>query len=144
MRGNRSRDTKPELAVRRLLHARGIRYRVNARPLPSLRRTADIVFLGKKIAVFIDGCYWHGCPQHYVPSKSNREYWTPKIEANAARDAETTRALSGAGWTVLRYWSHIPAEDIAASVEQHLSASAPDSNCLSADMPGRRYPASAS
>lgn len=75
MRGNRSRDTKPELAVRRLLHARGLCYRVNARPLPSLRRTADIVFRGKRVAVFIDGCYWHGCPEHYVPSKSNVDYW---------------------------------------------------------------------
>ncbi|QSR32305.1 hypothetical protein CFI00_17785 [Nocardioides sp. S5] len=69
MRGNRSRDTKPELAVRRLLHAEGLRYRVNARPLPEVRRTADIVFRAKRIAVFIDGCYWHGCPEHYVPSK---------------------------------------------------------------------------
>ncbi|MDK9319982.1 hypothetical protein FAM23864_001741 [Propionibacterium freudenreichii] len=75
MRGNRARDTKPELAVRRLLFAQGLRYRVNARPEPSLRRTADIVFTRKRIAVFIDGCFWHGCPEHYVPSKSNRRYW---------------------------------------------------------------------
>jgi len=122
MRGNRSRDTKPELAVRRLLHARGLRYRVNARPLPSLRRTADIVFTRKQVAVFIDGCYWHGCPEHYVASKSNRDYWTPKIAANVARDAETTHTLSEAGWTVLRYWSHLRPEEIATAVEQHLGA----------------------
>lgn len=106
MRGNRSRDTKPELAVRRLLHAEGLRYRVNARPLPEVRRTADIVFRAKRIAVFIDGCYWHGCPAHYVPSKSNRDYWKGKIEANVARDAQTNVLLSDAGWTVLRYWAH--------------------------------------
>lgn len=122
MRGNRSRDTKPELAVRRLLHARGLRYRVNTRPLPSSRRTADIVFPRKQVAVFIDGCYWHACPEHYVPSKSNSDYWTPKIAMNAARDAETTRSLSEAGWTVLRYWSHMPPEEVATSIEQHLSA----------------------
>ncbi|WP_091970864.1 very short patch repair endonuclease [Propionibacterium cyclohexanicum] len=120
MRGNRSRDTKPELAVRRLLHARGLRYRVNARPLPSSRRTADIVFPGKQIAVFIDGCFWHGCPEHYVPSKSNLAYWTPKIAANAVRDQETTQALSEAGWTVLRYWSHVPPDVVASSVEFHV------------------------
>ncbi|GAA3680330.1 very short patch repair endonuclease [Yimella lutea] len=117
MRGNRSRDTKPELAVRRLLHAEGLRYRVNVRPLPSLRRTADIVLASKRIAVFIDGCYWHGCPEHYVASKSNRDYWDVKIETNAARDAQTNAALSDAGWTVLRYWSHDRPENIAASIQ---------------------------
>ncbi|MGO2469908.1 MAG: very short patch repair endonuclease [Microbacterium gubbeenense] len=122
MRGNRSRDTKPEMAVRRLLHARGLRYRVNARPLPSLPRTADIVFPRKRIAVFIDGCFWHGCPEHYVPSKSNRDYWAPKIAANAARDVETTRTLSAAGWTILRYWSHTPPEEVAVLVESHVIA----------------------
>ncbi len=123
MRGNRSRDTKPELAVRRLVHARGLRYRVNARPLPHLRRTADMLFPRRRVAVFIDGCFWHGCPEHHVPSKSNRSYWVPKIAANAARDAETTRTLSEAGWTVLRYWSHTPPEEVAASVELHVLAS---------------------
>jgi DNA mismatch endonuclease (patch repair protein) len=122
MRGNRSRDTKPELAVRRLVHARGLRYRVNVRPLPSLRRTADMVFPRRRVVVFIDGCFWHGCPEHYVPSKSNRSYWAPKIAANAARDAETTRTLSDAGWTVLRYWSHTPAEEVAASIESRVLA----------------------
>lgn len=138
MRGNRSRDTKPELAVRRLLHARGLRYRVNVRPLPSLRRTADVVFPRRRIAVFIDGCYWHGCPQHYIPSKSNSDYWTPKIAANEARDVETSRALSEAGWMALRYWSHMAPEDIAASIEQHLSASTANNERPSAQTSGRR------
>ena len=118
MRGNRSRDTKPELAVRRLLHAEGLRYRVNTRPLPELRRTADIVFRAKRIAVFIDGCYWHGCPEHYVASKSNRGYWKAKIEANVARDAETNDVLSEAGWTVLRYWSHDHPAKTAGSISK--------------------------
>jgi DNA mismatch endonuclease, patch repair protein len=122
MRGNRSSDTKPELAVRRILHARGLRYRVNVRPVPSLRRTADIVFTARHIAVFIDGCYWHGCPAHYVASKSNRDYWDDKIAGNIARDSETTAALSNAGWTVLRYWSHDRPEDIAGSIQEHVSS----------------------
>lgn len=122
MLGNRSRDAKSELEVRRLLHAHGMRYRVNVRPLMSLRRTADIVFTRKRISVFIDGCYWHGCLQHYVPSKSNRDYWVPKIAANVTRDIETTRILSDAGWTGLRYWAHLGPEDVASSIAQHVSA----------------------
>ena len=108
--------------MRRLLHAGGLRYRVNTRPLPSLRRTADIVFPRKRIAVFIDGCYWHGCPDHYIPSKSNSDYWSPKIAGNVARDAETTRALTEAGWTVLRYWSHTPPGEVVASIKLHVLA----------------------
>jgi DNA mismatch endonuclease (patch repair protein) len=124
MRGNRSRDTKPELAVRRLLHARGLRYRVNARPVPTLRRTADVVFPRKRIAVFIDGCYWHGCPAHYVAARSNRDYWDAKIARNISRDAETTAALSEAGWKVLRYWSHTPPEQVAASICEEVRGTA--------------------
>lgn len=120
MRGNRSRDTKPEIAVRRLLHARGRRFRVNLRPLVSLRRTADIVFTRHRIAVFIDGCYWHGCPEHYVASKTNEDYWHTKIETNVTRDEQTTMELRRAGWTVLRYWSHVPPEDVVDSILAHL------------------------
>ena len=76
MQAIRSRDTKPERLVRSLLHAQGLRYRVAAKPLPALRRTADIVFRPAKLAVFIDGCYWHGCPEHYVPPKTNPGYWS--------------------------------------------------------------------
>lgn len=120
MRGNRSRDTAPELAVRRLLHAQGLRFRVNLRPVASLRRTADVVFTRQRIAIFIDGCYWHGCPDHYVASKTNKEYWHAKIEANIARDEQTTAALITAGWTVLRYWSHVPPMEVADSITAHL------------------------
>lgn len=130
MRGNRSRDTAPELSVRRLLHARGRRFRVNLRPVASLRRTADILFTRHRIAVFIDGCYWHGCPEHYVASRTNEEYWHPKIKANATRDEDTTMKLRSAGWIVLRYWSHVPPEEVVDSILAHLprADSAPSTN----------------
>jgi DNA mismatch endonuclease (patch repair protein) len=106
MRANRGRDTSPELAVRRLVHAQGLRYRVNARPEPNLRRTADMVFRRARVAVFIDGCFWHGCPEHHTVAKSNATYWAKKVTANRARDLETTAALTAAGWLVLRVWEH--------------------------------------
>jgi DNA mismatch endonuclease (patch repair protein) len=115
MQGNKSRDTKPELAVRQLLHASGLRYRVARAPTKTLRRRADIVFGPSKVAVFIDGCYWHGCPEHYVPPKTNPGYWSPKITGNAARDRETDTLLAAAGWLVLRFWAH---EDPAACAER--------------------------
>lgn len=117
MQGNHSRDTKPELAVRRVLHAAGARYRVSYRPLPGLRRTADIVFTRARIAVFIDGCFWHGCPSHYRAPGSNVAYWEEKIGRNRARDLKTSETLTAAGWTVLRFWSH---EDPAAVARQIL------------------------
>jgi len=113
MRGNRSRDTKPEVALRHALFARGLRYRVAARPVKTIRRTADIVFPGAHVAVFVDGCFWHGCPEHYVPSKSNIGYWQLKIEANRARDRDTDKRLIEAGWMVIRVWEH---EDVQAAV----------------------------
>jgi DNA mismatch endonuclease (patch repair protein) len=126
MQGNRSRDTLPEIAVRRLLHAAGLRYRVAMRPIPTLRRTADIVFTRRKIAVFIDGCFWHGCPEHYVVPRTNVEYWSPKIERNFSRDAETNEQLRAAGWIVVRYWSHRSPEDIAARVIELVRSAWPD------------------
>lgn len=116
MKGNRSRDTKPEIEVRRALHANGLRFRVNSQPIPNLRRTADIVFTRQKIAIFIDGCFWHGCPAHYVPSKTNKDYWGAKILNNKARDRETSSMLSAAGWTVLRFWSHETLADITGKI----------------------------
>jgi DNA mismatch endonuclease (patch repair protein) len=106
MLGNRSRDTKPEMAVRRACHALGLRYRVDARPLAGVRRKADLVFPTERVAVFVDGCYWHGCPDHYVPSKSNVDYWAEKIDGNKRRDAETDASLHEAGWLPLRIWQH--------------------------------------
>jgi DNA mismatch endonuclease (patch repair protein) len=106
MRANRGRDTSPELAVRRLTHAQGLRYRVNSRPEPTLRRTADMVFRRARVAVFIDGCFWHGCPEHHTVAKSNATYWAEKVTANRARDLDTTAALNKAGWLVVRVWEH--------------------------------------
>jgi DNA mismatch endonuclease (patch repair protein) len=123
MQGNRGRDTKPELAVRRLVHARGLRYRVNARVEPDLRRTADLLFARRRIAVFVDGCYWHGCPEHFQPPKSNTEFWTSKIDRNRDRDAQTNDVLRRRGWTVLRFWTHEPATAVADVIETAVRAS---------------------
>lgn len=101
-----SRDAAPEVAVRRLLHAAGLRYRVNV-PVPGMpRRTIDIVFTKAKIAVFIDGCFWHGCPEHATQPEANAEWWRTKLDKNMARDVEMTDHLTAEGWTVLRFWEH--------------------------------------
>ncbi|CAL9470260.1 Very short patch repair protein [Streptomyces sp. enrichment culture] len=118
-----SRDTAPEVAVRKLLHAAGLRYRVNV-PVPGMpRRTIDIVFSKAKIAVFLDGCFWHGCPQHATQPKANAEWWRAKLDKNMARDQETTEHLRAGGWTVLRYWEHetpsAVAQEVRATVLQH-------------------------
>lgn len=106
MQANKSRDTRPELALRSRVHHLGLRYRVAARPLPSIRRTADLVFTRARVAVFLDGCFWHGCPDHYRPSQRNESFWREKIVQNHERDAETDRLLRQAGWTVVRVWEH--------------------------------------
>ena len=116
MVANRSRDTRPELAVRRLLYARGLRYRVAYRPVPALRRTADVVFTRQRLAVFIDGCFWHGCPLHRTRPTRNAEFWGEKLDRNAARDADTTSRLEAAGWTVLRFWEHEAAEAVVEAI----------------------------
>ena len=116
MQGNKSRDTSPEMAVRRLLHAAGLRYRVAHRPEPSLRRTADIVFTKQRVAVFIDGCYWHACPEHGTRARTNADYWSAKLQRNVARDADTTARLEAAGWTVLRFWEHEKPTEVANEV----------------------------
>lgn len=100
------RDTGPELALRSLLHAAGYRYRV-AYPVPGLpRRSIDIAFTRAKVAVFVDGCFWHGCSEHRQVPASNREWWAAKLEKNRARDEATTAHLEHLGWTVLRFWEH--------------------------------------
>lgn len=106
MRGNRSRDTSPELALRRALHWRGLRYRVDIRPVPSVPRRADVVFTRAQLAVFVDGCFWHGCPRHCRVPSANRDYWQPKLDGNRARDRDTDSRLVEAGWQVLRFWEH--------------------------------------
>lgn len=118
MQSNRSRDTTPEIAVRRILHARGLRYRVDMRPAPGIRRRADIVFTRQRIAVFIDGCFWHGCPEHGTRVfKTNAPFWEQKIARNAARDIDTTTQLEALGWRVLRYWAHLDPASVANAIE---------------------------
>jgi DNA mismatch endonuclease (patch repair protein) len=118
MQGNKSRDTKPEIAVRCAVHAMGMRYRVAARPLAGVRRTADLVFRRERVAVFVDGCFWHGCPAHHAPPKTNAGYWANKIEGNRIRDLHTTALLDAAGWTVLRFWSHEQPLAVAAQIAE--------------------------
>jgi len=109
------RDNGPELAVRRLLHAAGLRYRV-AWPVPGQRRrTIDIAFTRLRLAVYIDGCFWHGCPQHLHVPKANHAWWLRKIETNRARDEDVTAQLGSLGWIVMRFWEH---EDPAAVATQ--------------------------
>lgn len=115
---NRRRDTGPELAVRRTLHARGFRYRVDFAPLPGLRSRPDVVFTLAKVAVFIDGCFWHMCPEHFVMPETNRDYWKPKIARNVERDRISSAQLSAAGWQVLRFWEHEDPEAVATAVAE--------------------------
>lgn len=112
MRANRSRDTKPETALRSLLHRRGLRFRVDISPIPGVRRRADLVFPGVRVAVFVDGCFWHGCPLHATWPKANADFWREKIETNRRRDEDTNRKFVEAGWTVVRVWEH---EDVEAA-----------------------------
>jgi DNA mismatch endonuclease (patch repair protein) len=89
---------------------------VNIRPVPGLRRTADLVFTRAKVAVFLDGCFWHGCPEHLRPSRINERFWNLKIMGNKERDQDTDRRLIEAGWTVLRVWEHEDPEAAARRV----------------------------
>lgn len=116
MQANTRRDTKPELQVRRLLHAAGLRYRVDFRAIPEHRWRVDIAFTRRRIAVFIDGCFWHGCPIHATYPKTNSDYWLPKLERNRARDLDATSALKAAGWRVLRFWEHQAPGEIADTI----------------------------
>lgn len=116
MQANRSRDTRPELALRSRVHELGLRYKVSTRPLPTVRRTANLVFTRAMVAVFVDGCFWHGCPDHHRPARLNEEFWQDKITRNRERDAETDVLLKAAGWTVLRVWEHESLESAAERV----------------------------
>jgi DNA mismatch endonuclease (patch repair protein) len=106
MQSNKGRDTKPEVALRSAVHALGLRYRVSTRPLKDLRRTADLVFPKAKVAVFLDGCFWHGCPRHHTVAATNAKFWADKVEANRTRDHDTDRRLTDAGWASVRVWEH--------------------------------------
>jgi DNA mismatch endonuclease (patch repair protein) len=102
----RQRDTDCELAVRKVLHRRGFRYFVDRRAEPDIKVRADMLFPRTKLAIFIDGCFWHGCPEHRTLPRSNTDWWTNKFSQNRARDEQGTAALTNRGWTVLRFWAH--------------------------------------
>lgn len=111
MSKQRRRDTAPEVQLRRELHRRGYRFRVNY-PVPGRpRRTIDIAFTKVKVAVFVDGCFWHACPQHATWPRSNSGWWRDKLKRNALRDADTDECLKQAGWTVARVWEHSEADE---------------------------------
>lgn len=95
------------------MHRNGLRYRVDFRPDPALRRRADVVFTRAKVAVFVDGCFWHKCPEHGSMPNVNQDYWEPKLHRNAERDAETDAYLQDKGWTVVRIWEHEDPEEAA-------------------------------
>jgi DNA mismatch endonuclease, patch repair protein len=117
MQRQQTRDTKPELAVRRLLHAAGLRYRVDAAPLATLRRRADVVFGPAKVALFVDGCFWHGCPDHGArATHSNPDYWHEKVRRNRERDRRTDELLEEAGWIPVRVWEHEDPREVAEQV----------------------------
>lgn len=112
----RRRDTPQEIALRSALHRLGLRFRVDAAPLPELRRRADVVFRPARVAVFSDGCYWHGCPEHGSIPQANRGWWSEKIGATKRRDADTDARLRAAGWQVVRVWEHDDAEAAATRI----------------------------
>jgi DNA mismatch endonuclease (patch repair protein) len=121
MRGNRQRDTRPELSLRRELHRRGLRYRVDLRPAGVPCRV-DVAFRRERVAVFVDGCFWHSCPQHGSSPTTNSNYWKAKLRRNSERDRENERALRATGWTVIRVWEHEETLDAARRVETVVSS----------------------
>ncbi|RDH77067.1 very short patch repair endonuclease [Mycolicibacterium moriokaense] len=134
MQSNRGRDTKPEVALRSAVHALGLRYRVGVRPIKNLRRTADLVFTRAKVAVFLDGCFWHGCPQHHSVAATNAKFWADKVDGNRARDRDTDLRLREAGWESLRIWEHEDPSEAALRVRRVVVA-----RRSSADSPGREH-----
>lgn len=116
MRRVRQKNTDAEMAIRRELYRNGLRYRVDYKVSDRPRRVADIAFPGLRVAVFVDGCFWHGCPLHASWPKENSEYWREKIQANRARDIDTNERLEARDWEVIRIWSHENPENAARTI----------------------------
>jgi len=121
------RDTRPELELRRELHVRGLRYRVDVTPDSRLRGRADILFRSARVAVYVDGCFWHSCPEHGVLPKGNREWWRAKLEATVLRDRAAESTLRRLGWTVVRVWEHEDPVTAADRVEAAVRSGAVES-----------------
>ena len=121
MRGNRSRDTTPEVRLRSALHRRGLRFRKHVAIATAARPVRpDVVFPRQRVAVFVDGCFWHGCPEHGTWPAANSAYWTRKLDRNQERDRETTRRLTDDGWVVLRFWEHADPDRTADAITRTL------------------------
>lgn len=118
MLANRGADTKPEVALRSALHRRGLRFRKHLAPVASLRCRADIVFRPQRIAVFVDGCFWHRCPEHATFPRANGEWWRSKLDATWERDRRNDALLQAAGWTVIRVWEHEAPETAAQRIAE--------------------------
>ena len=116
MRANKGVDTGPEIRLRSLVHRAGLRYAIDVRPESDINRRADLVFRAAKVAVFVNGCFWHGCPKHYSPPKSNKRYWSEKVRRNRERDVETRSLLKRRGWRVLVFWEHQSAQSCSERV----------------------------
>ena len=124
MSKQKSRDTGIEMALRKTLYAAGLRYRVHRRPVKGIRREADVVFIRARVAVFVDGCFWHGCPEHASWPRNNAQFWRDKIETNMRRDLDTDARLREQGWLPIRVWEHeavgVAADRIAESVRSRV------------------------
>lgn len=119
MQKQKTSGTACELAVRSILHRNGVRFRVDFKPIATMRTRVDIGWKNVKLAVFIDGCFWHKCPEHFTPPKSNSDWWQKKLESNFERDGRITQELTSHGWTVLRFWEHESPELIAQTIVSH-------------------------
>lgn len=122
MAATRGRDNAREKLLRSCLHRRGLRFRLHHQIVDGTRRSADIVFPSSRVAVFLDGCFWHGCPLHGTWPKNNADWWREKIETNVARDRDTDRRLASLGWTVLRVWEHETIDDAVDRIERVVRA----------------------
>jgi DNA mismatch endonuclease (patch repair protein) len=122
MQANKSRDTTPEMTLRRALYALGLRYRVCTRPFPEVARKIDIVFRPAKVAVELRGCFWHGCPQHYRAPKANDSYWSEKVQRNIARDEDTERRLREHDWLLHVVWEHEDLQQAAQKIAESVYA----------------------
>ena len=116
MKAAKPKDTVPERALRSVLYRKGLRFRIDMKPIKELNRKADIVFRPAKVAVFVDGCFWHGCPIHGTQAKANAEFWDQKIKQNQERDKDTVIQLEAAGWRVIRVWEHEDPEGAAQEI----------------------------
>lgn len=121
MQSVRSSDTDIEKKLRSVLHQSGLRFRIGRKPESDIRCEADIVFGPAKVCVFVDGCYWHGCPQHFKPPRTNRHWWMEKITDNVKRDHRQSEALTARGWLVIRVWEHDLSDEIATRIAKWIS-----------------------